>query len=190
MSFNNVNTDKNFVQRSTFGKYIILISSIFLAVIFLIQFLYKSGSIAFGFENWRPILYMYLIWSTTLCYGVLPHILEARTFPYGHQRIRQGFSLIVTVISISMNGLEQAMTGHLSSHTLNLKQILTIIQTLQLNLEFREYFNITVLLKMSCQKSLLVSILPRKEPIILRLPGRNLPTRLAGRNSFSSTEPL
>jgi len=71
MSFNNVDTDQIVVQRSTFGKSIILISSILLALIFLIQFLYKSGSIAFGFENWRPILYMYLIWSTTLCYGVL-----------------------------------------------------------------------------------------------------------------------
>ena len=71
MAFNNVDTDQILFQRSTFGKSIILISSILLAVIFLIQLLYKSGSIAFGFENWRPILYTYLVWSVALCYGVL-----------------------------------------------------------------------------------------------------------------------
>ena len=71
MSFNKVRADLIPVQRRTLGKTIILISSILLAIIFLIQFLYKSGIIAFGFENWRPILYMYLIWSTSLCYGVL-----------------------------------------------------------------------------------------------------------------------
>ena len=71
MSINYVGTDHIPGQRRTLGKSLILISSVLLAVIFMIQILYKSDSIAFGFENWRPILYMYLVWSFALCYGVL-----------------------------------------------------------------------------------------------------------------------
>jgi len=71
MSINYVGTDHIPGQRRTLGKSIILISSVLLALFFLIQFLYKSDSITFGFENWRPILYMYLIWSVALCYGLL-----------------------------------------------------------------------------------------------------------------------
>ena len=35
----------------------------------LIQILHATGAIAFGFDNWRPILYAYLLWAVALGVG-------------------------------------------------------------------------------------------------------------------------
>ena len=112
MSFNKVRNDLIPVQRRTIGKSIILMSSISLAVIFLIQFLYKSGTISFGFENWRPILYMYLFWSITLCYGVL--------LKKGEKGQRALFVLPAFLFTIAMVIFPLIFSVYISLHDWNL----------------------------------------------------------------------
>lgn len=43
-------------------------------VIAAAQLLQMTGSASFGFENWRPTLYAYVLWTICLCWGqVLMH---------------------------------------------------------------------------------------------------------------------
>ena len=48
-----------------------IFATILLVALFLIQVLYKTDTITLGFENWRPTLYAYLLWSIALCWGIL-----------------------------------------------------------------------------------------------------------------------
>ena len=66
-----VGTDHIPAKRKAFGRAMILIASILLVGLFLTQVLHKSNSISVGFENWRPVLYAYLIWSMAICYGMI-----------------------------------------------------------------------------------------------------------------------
>ncbi|HIO62317.1 MAG TPA: hypothetical protein EYN39_11030 [Deltaproteobacteria bacterium] len=58
-------------QQKTLGKAMIFIATILLVLLFITQALHKSDNISVGFENWRPILYAYLLWSIALCWGIL-----------------------------------------------------------------------------------------------------------------------
>ena len=57
------------VNRRNAGKAIIIITSLALAMVILIQILYKSGTTTFGFESWRSVLYTYLIWACALAWA-------------------------------------------------------------------------------------------------------------------------
>jgi multiple sugar transport system permease protein len=51
------------------GRAMILLASFVLAGIVLIQILYRTETITVGFDNWRPILYAYLLWAVALAAG-------------------------------------------------------------------------------------------------------------------------
>ena len=64
-----VASDHFLAGRERTGRAIIYAASLLLVAVLLIQALQSAGAIAFGFENWRPILYAYLIWSVALGLG-------------------------------------------------------------------------------------------------------------------------
>ena len=37
--------------------------------LFLVQAAHENGRVAFGFDNWRPILFAYIVWALCLCVG-------------------------------------------------------------------------------------------------------------------------
>lgn len=57
------------VSRKRIGKGVILLASLVLVAVALIQILYKTGTITVGFENWRPVLYTYILWAIALAIG-------------------------------------------------------------------------------------------------------------------------
>jgi len=65
-----VGTDHIPAKRKALGQAMILIATILLVALFITQTLHRAGSITAGFDNWRPILYAYLIWSLALCWGI------------------------------------------------------------------------------------------------------------------------
>jgi multiple sugar transport system permease protein len=54
-------------RRRRIGRALFWAASALLLVLALIQILYRSEVIGFGFANWRPVLYGYLLWSAALC---------------------------------------------------------------------------------------------------------------------------
>ncbi len=57
------------LSRKRIGQGIILLASLILVVVILIQILYKTETITVGFDNWRPVLYAYLLWAVCLAIG-------------------------------------------------------------------------------------------------------------------------
>lgn len=53
-------------HRKKIGRGIIWLASLSLVMVFLIQILFKTENITFGFDNWRPVLYAYLVWAIAL----------------------------------------------------------------------------------------------------------------------------
>ena len=56
-------------SRQNLGRGLIVLASLGLAIVLLIQILYAAEAIAVGFENWRPALYAFLLWSIALGIG-------------------------------------------------------------------------------------------------------------------------
>jgi multiple sugar transport system permease protein len=56
-------------ERVQDGKRIIILASIGFAVVALIQVLFDAGLTPWGFENWRPVLYAYVLWGIALGVG-------------------------------------------------------------------------------------------------------------------------
>lgn len=52
--------------RAPLGRALVWIASLALALIFLWQAFYSAGVIATGFENWRPVLYAFLLWTAAI----------------------------------------------------------------------------------------------------------------------------
>ncbi|WP_425482635.1 carbohydrate ABC transporter permease [Chelativorans xinjiangense] len=53
-------------SRKRLGRLILAFGSLVLVAAFLVQALYRAGTIDFGFANWRPVVYAYLFWGITL----------------------------------------------------------------------------------------------------------------------------
>ena len=53
------------------GRRIIILASIGFAAVTLIQILFDSGVLSWGFENWRPVLYAYVLWGLALGVGLV-----------------------------------------------------------------------------------------------------------------------
>ncbi|MGH6893735.1 MAG: carbohydrate ABC transporter permease, partial [Dongiaceae bacterium] len=51
------------------GKRLIIVASVAFAVIVLLQVLADLEVLPWGFENWRPLLYAYVLWGIALCVG-------------------------------------------------------------------------------------------------------------------------
>lgn len=56
-------------HRKKFGRALIAFASLGLVVVLLLQILDKRDTLTIGFENWRPLLYAYLVWAVALAYG-------------------------------------------------------------------------------------------------------------------------
>jgi multiple sugar transport system permease protein len=55
--------------RRLFGRALVAAVSLGFAAIVLVQVLHDAGASAFGFENWRPVLYAFLGWAIALGLG-------------------------------------------------------------------------------------------------------------------------
>jgi multiple sugar transport system permease protein len=56
-------------RRRSLGRALILVASLGLAAAVLVQSLHRVGVMPFGFANWRPVLYAYLLWAVALGAG-------------------------------------------------------------------------------------------------------------------------
>src|SRR5215213_4081962 len=56
-------------SRKNAGRALIALSSLLLLIVLLVQILYRAGSLSGGFDNWRPVLYAYLIWAAAIGAG-------------------------------------------------------------------------------------------------------------------------
>jgi multiple sugar transport system permease protein len=57
--------------RRAAGRTLIISVTALLAAVAILQILYKSGAVPFGFETWRPLAYAYLIWGAGLAAGLV-----------------------------------------------------------------------------------------------------------------------
>ncbi|SDR58189.1 carbohydrate ABC transporter membrane protein 1, CUT1 family [Rhizobiales bacterium GAS113] len=55
--------------RRVLGRWLIWLSSLLLLAVGALQVLDAAGAIAIGFSNWRPFLYMFLLWGVALGAG-------------------------------------------------------------------------------------------------------------------------
>ena len=53
------------------GRRIIILASAGFAAVALIQVLFDGGLLSWGFENWRPVLYAYVLWGVALGVGLV-----------------------------------------------------------------------------------------------------------------------
>jgi multiple sugar transport system permease protein len=58
-----------YAGRRAAGRAIILIASLVLAAVFVVQLLGASGTLTTGIENWRPLLYAFLLWAVAFGFG-------------------------------------------------------------------------------------------------------------------------
>src|SRR5262245_22094208 len=58
-------------EQAADGKRIIILATLGFAVVVLIQAAFELGIISWGFENWRPIAYAYLLWGIALGFGLV-----------------------------------------------------------------------------------------------------------------------
>ena len=86
--------DQISVRRKRFGKSMIWGSALCLIVVVLIQWLDHIELYKFGFETWRPTLFVYLLWATCLCW--------AQVILYGEQGKRRLFILPAVLFVVSM----------------------------------------------------------------------------------------
>jgi multiple sugar transport system permease protein len=56
-------------RRVIFGRALIWGSAAILALVAILQTLQADGIADFGFANWRPTLYAYVLWAVCLCWG-------------------------------------------------------------------------------------------------------------------------
>ncbi|WP_119300586.1 carbohydrate ABC transporter permease [Dongia deserti] len=59
------------LRRVQDGKRIITLATIGFVVVVLMQILFDAGLQPYGFENWRPILYAYVLWGIALGFGLV-----------------------------------------------------------------------------------------------------------------------
>jgi multiple sugar transport system permease protein len=53
------------------GRRIIILASLGFAAVALVQILFDAGVLSWGFENWRPVLYAYVLWGIALGAGLV-----------------------------------------------------------------------------------------------------------------------
>ncbi len=76
------------------GRIVLWAATAILAAAFIVQALYAFEITSFGFANWRPVLYAYILWAAALC--------VSRVMIYGEQGKRALFVLPATLFVISM----------------------------------------------------------------------------------------
>lgn len=89
-----VTNDNLSARRIAAGRTLIWGSAALMVLVFAMQSLQEVGHAEFGFSNWRPALYAYVLWAACLCWGqVLIH---------GEQGKRVLFVLPAALFVISM----------------------------------------------------------------------------------------
>src|SRR5688500_9462625 len=58
-------------QRRTAGRWLIAVATVGFLAVAVAQALYVAGATSFGFANWRPVLYAYILWSIALGTGLI-----------------------------------------------------------------------------------------------------------------------
>ncbi len=81
--------------RKKAGRALIVATSIGLAAIILLQGLYTAGFTSLGFENWRPALYAFILWSVALGVGQVMIRGEA-----GHRALFILPALLFTIVMV------------------------------------------------------------------------------------------
>lgn len=81
-------------SRARLGRALVWSAFALLVAVFLIQALHTAGKISFGFANWRPVLYAYVLWSAALCAG--------QVIVRGEQGKRTLFVLPAFLFTVSM----------------------------------------------------------------------------------------
>ncbi len=80
--------------RRKAGRLLMRAASALLIIVLLIHVLNLTGVIGFGFENWRPILFAYVLWSVALCVG--------QVFTRGELGYRALFVLPAVLFTVAM----------------------------------------------------------------------------------------
>jgi len=80
--------------RKRAGKLIVWASAALVGLLIFVQFAHDAGRIDFGFQNWRPILYAYMLWATALCF--------AQVIVHGEKGKRSLFVLPAALFVISL----------------------------------------------------------------------------------------
>jgi len=57
------------VSRKNAGRALVVLASLGSLLVLLIQILHSTGASTAGFADWRPTLYVYLLWATVLGVG-------------------------------------------------------------------------------------------------------------------------
>ena len=83
------------LARQRAGRGLIIGATLGLAVIILVQSLYAAGTITTGFENWRPVLYAYVLWAVALGAGQVMVRGEA-----GHRALFLLPALLFTIVMV------------------------------------------------------------------------------------------
>jgi multiple sugar transport system permease protein len=89
-----VTTDNLTPRRIAMGRLLVRGAAALLGLTILVQVLFEYGVIAFGFDNWRPILYAYIFWAVSLC--------AAQVIIRGEQGKRVLFVLPAVLFVVSM----------------------------------------------------------------------------------------
>ncbi|MCB1492647.1 MAG: sugar ABC transporter permease [Rhodobiaceae bacterium] len=89
-----VTADNISPARDLFGRVIVWGAAALLAATALVQGLYDAHKIGFGFDNWRPVLYAYVLWGVALC--------ASQVIRRGEQGKRTLFVLPAVLFVISM----------------------------------------------------------------------------------------
>ncbi len=89
-----VTNDNITPQRIALGRMLVRGSAGLLVLTIILQFLFEYELISFGFDNWRPILYAYILWAICLC--------AAQVIIRGEQGKRVLFVLPAVLFVLSM----------------------------------------------------------------------------------------
>ena len=81
--------------RQQAGRGLIIAASLGLGAIIILQSFYAAGAISTGFENWRPVLYAYVLWAVALGVGQVMVRGEA-----GHRALFLLPALLFTIVMV------------------------------------------------------------------------------------------
>jgi multiple sugar transport system permease protein len=82
------------MRQASLGRALFLISSVLFALVLLVQILHASGAVATGFSDWRPVLYVYLVWG--IAFGLRQVLLR------GERGLRALFLLPAVLFTVAV----------------------------------------------------------------------------------------
>lgn len=99
-------------SRKRTGKLMVWGTAALVIVLIIVQFAHETGRLGFGFENWRPVLYAYMLWATALC--------AAQVLVNGEKGKRTLFVLPAALFVISLVIFPLLFAGYISFTDWNL----------------------------------------------------------------------